>query len=255
MKGSGFLFTAAVLIVGWALFAFALSYNLLQKGSQAEYRVLELDRVTAWNTNIGFNLQRGFRESMGLSTLSGPGFVSFSGALPANLSAYNVRMGRIGLAAETFLENTSVMVSSQPLVSYGNLNFTQVSDTTLKADLPQTVEAILLSGSLNGNISGCNLTYSGGDVAFSFDLAGNPGACSKSAGINISSKSSVEAADGIVFNINERTLYFTSIRQQPLNYTLTVRLNETETLPRPYIGCQVTSSIIGASKTSQVMLE
>jgi hypothetical protein len=256
MRTRGLLFTLGVFVVGGILITFAVAYDMASKDASAENRLMELERATSQNTNIAHNIRKAFRDSAGIGVEETGDSVSISEALPNNLTAYRGGVARLADFAGKMLENASVALSNDAAYTTDfGVNYTHLSDGTVEILLPENTAYIFFAAAVNRNVSSCNLTAEAGGVPFAAAVEGNPGGCTRSANVNVSSHATLDLnGGGIVLSLGDRTLLLSNNVEEPLNYNLTVKVNETRRRRPPRLVGRVTTEVGGCGKTAEVVL-
>ncbi|MFH1055152.1 MAG: hypothetical protein V1744_03535, partial [Candidatus Altiarchaeota archaeon] len=246
-----------VVALGLVLFTFSVAYNLASKTPKLAVNAMEIEKSGSEGSNLAYNLQKIFRESSGITVEQAGDSIKVTETLPNNLTEYDTRIRQLKELTELHLSNATIAMPAQPTVEGSpGFNYTHQSDKTILVHLPDETREITLTAHICRNITNCNITSeSAGNVILTASVSGNIGTCSKSRQVNITPQTTLDVNDGgILLEIKDQILSLTNNHQEPLNYTLTLRLNESRHMLSPTLAGTVTTQVGDSRKTTQVKL-
>jgi len=256
MKDGGLLFTLGVAFIGGILFSFATAYSLASKKNSDENALAALERAQSQAANVAYGIGVVFRRDSGISVRQSEDGVSLSGTLPNRMTGYVSRVKRLAEFSKSALAGVDVRLDEPPtVVTAFGVNFTQIDETTSEAVLPYDATEVAFAGETAQDAGGCSVASEPGRLKVSVDVRGNP-PCAKEVLVNGSGKAFFDlSGDGkVTMALEDGLLTVKNTGVFPLNYTLTVVVNESRLRPPPKLGGVVSSEVLGCVGRSEVLL-
>jgi hypothetical protein len=256
MRGKGLLFTLGIFLVAGVLVEFSLIHNLLSKSDHAVNRMIELERASSVGTNLADNIRLMFAMYSGLDVVQSQDMFVVSGVLPNDISDYQMRIRHAAIVANNHPLNATITTSPQIVLYSGlGINFTRYSSEEIHMSLPSDIAAIRFTGRINRNVTQCAFVFAPGAVALDVDILGNPGHCAISRTINTSLAHLDLNNDGIdSLSVDDGLLVVSDTYLQPLNYTLSLTVNETRRVTPVRLDAHITTKVLSATKITEVLI-